>query len=453
MGAEPGLPASLSIVLQEPMLVAPAEPTENFIYFLSNLDQNVAYILRTVYFYEAREDKKNEDPANVLRDALRKVLVHYRPVAGRLGISSDGKLNVICNDQGVLFVEGDADATLVDITDTTTLTQFVYNVPSAKNILEIPLMIVQVTRLKCGGFVVGLAMNHAVYDGIAAMEFLNSWAETTRGVPISVPPYLDRSVLKHRVPFQIEFPHIEFTDIEAVSKDQQIQLSPDVVQYSSFCFDEQSLGALKRNLLQEGLLKKCTTFEALTALVWRARTKALNVPYSQQAKLLFAVNSRSRLVPPLPTGFFGNGILFTCAMVTAEDLTHKSLSHAVGLVQEAIKMVDDKYMRSAIDYFEQTRARPSLTSTLLITTWSRLSLNAIDHGWGYPVHSGPVTLPEPEVVLFLSCGQERKSIKVVLGLPAAAMERFSKILREESLATNSSQFENKIKELTLWDIM
>ncbi|KAJ7555867.1 hypothetical protein O6H91_05G057900 [Diphasiastrum complanatum] len=451
MGTEPVLPGSLSIVLQEPMLVAPAEPTEHFIYFLSNLDQNVAYILRTVYFYEAKEDKKNEDPANVLREALRKVLVHYRPVAGRLGISSDGKLNVICNDQGVLFVEGDADSTLADITDTTILTQFVYNVPSAKNVLELPLMIVQVTRLKCGGFVVGLAMNHAVYDGIAAMEFLNSWAETARGVPISVPPYLDRSVLKHRVPFQIEFPHIEFTEVEAVSKDHQIQLSADVV-YSSFCFDAQSLEALKRNILQEGLLKKCTTFEALTALVWRARTEALNVPDSQKAKLLFAVDSRSKLVPPLPTGFFGNGILFTCAMVTAEDLTHKSSSHAVGLVQEAIKMMDDKYMRSAIDYFEQTRARPSLTSTLLITTWSRLSLNAIDHGWGDPVHSGPVTLPEPEVVLFISCGKERKSTKVVLGLPAAAMEKFSEILRDELHAT-SSQFESKIKELTLWDIL
>ncbi|KAJ7299446.1 hypothetical protein O6H91_Y231600 [Diphasiastrum complanatum] len=439
-------------MLQEPMLVAPAEAAENFIYFLSNLDQNIAHILRTVYFYEAKEDKKNEDPANVLREALRKVLVHYRPVAGRLGISSDGKLNVICNDQGVLFVEGDADAALSDITDTTTLTQFVYNVPSAKNMLELPLMIVQVTRLKCGGFVVGLAMNHAVYDGIAAMEFLNSWAETARGVPISVPPYLDRSILKHRVPLQIEFPHMEFTEIKALSKDHQIiQSSTDVV-YSSFCFDAQSLEALKRNLLQEGLLKKCTTFEALTALIWRARTKALNIPDSQKAKLLFAVNSRSRFVPPLPTGFFGNGILLTCAMVTAEDLKHKSLSHAVGLVQEAIKMMDNKYMRSAIDYFELTRARPSLTSTLVITTWSRLSLNAIDHGWGDPVHSGPVTLPEPEVVLFLSCGKARKSIKVVLGLPAAAMEKFREFLRDESHAT-SSQFESTIKELTLWDIL
>jgi omega-hydroxypalmitate O-feruloyl transferase len=29
---------------------------------------------------------------------------------------------------------------------------------------------------------VGLAMNHCMFDDINAMEFVNSWAETARGV-------------------------------------------------------------------------------------------------------------------------------------------------------------------------------------------------------------------------------------------------------------------------------
>ena len=53
----------------------------------------------------------------------------------------------------------------------------------------------QVTRFKCGGFALGLAMNHCMFDGIGAMEFVNSWAETARGVAeLTVPPFLDRGV-------------------------------------------------------------------------------------------------------------------------------------------------------------------------------------------------------------------------------------------------------------------
>ncbi|KAK8607357.1 hypothetical protein V6N13_053098 [Hibiscus sabdariffa] len=76
------------------------------------------------------------------------------------------------------------------------------------------------------------------------------------------------------------------------------------------------------------------------------------------------------------------------------------------------------------DYLEVTRARPSLSSTLLITTWSRLSSHTTDFGWGEPVLSGSVALSEKEVILFLSHGKERKSINVLLGLPASAMNIF-----------------------------
>jgi omega-hydroxypalmitate O-feruloyl transferase len=106
------------------------------------------------------------------------------------------------------------------------------------------------------------------------------------------------------------------------------------------------------------------------------------------------------------------------------------VSRAAALVQDAVRMVTDEYMRSAVDYFEATRARPSLASTLLITTWSRLAFHGADFGWGEPVMSGPVTLPEKEVILFLAHGEERKSINVLLGLPATAMDKFQELMDE-----------------------
>lgn len=67
----------------EPILVEPAEETPKRLYFLSNLDQNIVVIVRTIYYFKS-EEKGNELAWEVLKEALSKVLVHYYPLAGRL---------------------------------------------------------------------------------------------------------------------------------------------------------------------------------------------------------------------------------------------------------------------------------------------------------------------------------------------------------------------------------
>jgi hypothetical protein len=105
-------------------------------------------------------------------------------------------------------------------------------------------------------------------------------------------------------------------------------------------------------------------------------------------------------VPPLPRGYFGNVIVLTNTLATAGELLSAPVLRAAGLVQEAVRMVTDDYMRSVVDYFEATRAWSSLACTLLITTWLHLEFHGADFGWGEPVMSGPVTLSEKEVILF-----------------------------------------------------
>ncbi|XP_048555673.1 omega-hydroxypalmitate O-feruloyl transferase-like [Triticum urartu] len=426
----------MSVKRGEPTLVSPAEATPTGEqYYLSNLDQNIAVIVQTVYCFKCPSGRGNEGAADALRAALARVLVHYHPLAGRLGISPEMKLIVECTGEGVPFVEAEAACDLALIGDLSTpdpaaLGQLVYSVPGAKNILEMPPMTAQVTRFECGGFSLGLAMNHCMFDGLGAMEFVNSWAEMARGATeLTVPPFLDRSVLRARDPPAISNPHHEFEEIADVSEMAALYGGQELV-YRSFCFDPDRLERVRGLALADGDLERCTTFEALSGLVWRARTRALGLAPEQQTKLLFAVDGRRRFVPPLPKGYFGNGIVLTNALATAGDLLSAPVSRAAGKVQEAVRMVTDEYMRSAVDYFEATRARPSLASTLLITTWSRLAFNGADFGWGEPTMSGPVTLPEKEVILFLAHGKERKSINVLLGLPASAMDTFQELMDE-----------------------
>lgn len=132
----------------ERQLVAPATETPNGLYYLSNLDQNIAVIIRTVYCFKSGE-KGNETAVEAMKDALARVLVHYYPLAGRLTISPEMKLIVDCSAEGAVFVEAEADCDMEDIGDLAkpdpiTLGKLVYEVPGAKNILEIPPLVAQV---------------------------------------------------------------------------------------------------------------------------------------------------------------------------------------------------------------------------------------------------------------------------------------------------------------------
>ncbi|KAE8680860.1 Omega-hydroxypalmitate O-feruloyl transferase [Hibiscus syriacus] len=253
--------SQLNVKQGEPTLVSPAGDTEKGLYLLSNLDQNIAVIVRTIYCF------------NLIPETLRKL---------------------------------------------------VYGIPGAESVLEIPILVAQVTKFQCGA-------------GIGAMEFVNSWGETARGLPLTIPPFSDRAILKARRPPKIEYLHREFTEIE--DKSCTDELYKDEMLYRSFCFEPETLEKLKKDAMENAVLEKCTTFEALSAFVWRARTKALNMLPDQQTKLLFAVDGRPKFDPPLPKGYFGNGIVLTNSICGAGELLEKPLSHAVGLVQDAIKMV------------------------------------------------------------------------------------------------------------------
>ncbi|KAL8538479.1 hypothetical protein ACS0TY_000474 [Phlomoides rotata] len=429
-----GAAFDLSVELGKPTLVPPAKETKKGLYFLSNLDQNVAVIVRTIYCYKS-DEKGNENAAEIIKKGLENILVYYYPLAGRLMLSNERKLVVDCTGEGAFFIEAEAKCGVQELGDLTkvdpsTLSKLVYEIPGAKNMLQMPLVVAQVTKFKCGGFILGLCVNHCMFDGISAMEFVNAWGATARGLTLTTLPFLDRSILKARDPPKIEYDHTEFLEIgnSSITSGELLDTKDELV-YESFSFDVEKVDKLKKIAMEDGeLIKKCSSFEVLSAFVWRARTKALNPRPDQQTKLLFAVDGRNKLEPPLPKGYFGNAIVLTFCLCKAGDLLEKPLSHGVRLVQEAIKMVNDGYIRSAIDYFEVTRARPSLDSTLLITSWTNLSFQTTDFGWGDPFLSGPVGSPEKEVVLFFSYGKERKNISVLLGLPSSAMKIFQELM-------------------------
>ncbi|TVU02069.1 hypothetical protein EJB05_52435, partial [Eragrostis curvula] len=139
-------------------------------------------------------------------------LVPYYPLAGRLRELEEGnkKLVVDCTGEGVLFVEADADVRLAEIEAAGLLRPPFPCMDGA--VLGSALLLVQVTRLLCGGFVLALRLNHTLCDAAGIAQFLSAVGELARGVPAAptVAPVWRRELLDARDPPRPSFPHPEY---------------------------------------------------------------------------------------------------------------------------------------------------------------------------------------------------------------------------------------------------
>lgn len=297
-------------------------------------------------------------------------------------------------------------------------------------------MKLQVTRFKYGGFALGLIINHCVSDGKSAMEFVCSWAETARGLPLSTPPVIDNSMfMSNKLSPQVKNPTEKFNIVEISDvSNLESQYQKENMVYKSFSFDPNKLAELKKKAMEgDGELKYCSSFTVLAALVWRARSQALKMEPHQKSKLLFTVDIRSKLNTPLPKGFFGNGVVTSECTCTASELSENPFSFAVKMVQNAINKVNEDYIQSYNDFFENIRITteaPSLIGTLVITSWTRIAFNTADFGWGEATKFGSVVIPK-EVCLFSPAkGKDKGGIILILGLPITAMNNFQESMNK-----------------------
>ena len=116
----------------------------------------------------------------------------------------------------------------------------------------------------------------------------------------------------------------------------------------SFFIGRAEVSALRRLVAPH--LQKCSTFEVLTACLWRCRTISLQPDPEEEMRLMIPVSAHGRFSPPLlPVGYYGVSFALPVAISTARDLSTKPLSHALELVMKAKSDVTEEYMRSIAD--------------------------------------------------------------------------------------------------------
>ncbi|KAL3653979.1 hypothetical protein CASFOL_003660 [Castilleja foliolosa] len=438
----------LKVAIQDSTLLFPSQQTQddqNKSIFLSNIDQVLNFHVQTLHFFRANPDFPPESVASRLKNALEKLMVapNYDFLAGRLKLNHEtGRLEIECNGSGVGFVVATTEYSLDEIGD------FVYPnpgfmqliVPGLEKFEDQPLDVFQVTSFKCGGFALGVSTNHVLFDGMSFKIFLENLAsQAFDDKPLSIVPCNDRRLLAARSPPQVTFPHPELLKLKPLIGEEVappvFDCKQDDLDFKIFNLNPNDINHLKEKT-KSGTTKsttKITGFNVITAHIWRCKALSCDDDENRdrESMVLYAVDIRQRLNPPLPVSYCGNAVLSAYATAKCSELEDEPFAKVVDMVAEGAGRMTNEYARSAIDWGEVYKGFPN--GEFLISSWWRLGFDEVVYPWGKAMYSCPLVYHRKDIILlFPEVGGPagNNGVNVLVALPTKEMDKFQTLFHK-----------------------
>ncbi|KAL2654122.1 hypothetical protein R1flu_022250 [Riccia fluitans] len=445
-------------------IVRPETPTEKKWLKLSNLDRVVNPTFSSVihYFNDAvTEDRTFIDVVGSLKSSLAKTLVEFYPLAGRLTLREDGVVDLLCDDEGAIFIEAVVDAELKDWGGAAP-TYLLSGLEVAKvgpgptyvpdQLTPMPVTVIQVTMFRCGTIAIGTNWHHTVADGFSGTHFMRSWAEIAQGKPISIKPDHNREILKPRDPLDPSLVYGYSTkSLEGEAAEARTSAPAKL---RKFHLNKEKILELKQraNLFPPpNTPRPYTSAESVSAHLWIQMTKARAEANAYSAdsakdtitKFFMFVDGRKRL--KLPAGYFGNVVCSACAVAKESDILTGQVHYAASLIRTATRNITAEYFRSLIDWVEDkgmSSAKSdhvnSLGHDVAATFWTFFPLYEIEFGWGRPVFAARNSPPRPLIdgIAMMPSATGAGDMVALLNLHS---DRMSKLQRQISFATVFNQ--------------
>ncbi|CAA2978636.1 methanol O-anthraniloyltransferase [Olea europaea subsp. europaea] len=430
-----------SVKRRKPELVIPAKPTPREIKKLSDIDdqEGLRFQMPIMFFYRDNPSMRGKDPFGVIREGLAKTLVYYYPFAGRIIEGDNRKLMVDCNEEGVLFVEADANISMEQLGDNVLppcpfMEEFLHDVPGSEGIIGCPLLLIQVTRFICGGFAMGIRFNHTMADAYGMIQLLTAFTEFVKGAstPSILPVWQREQYFTARSPPRITCTHNEYEQTPHDISYADIMDSEKLIRTAIF-FSPNDIQALHNHMSLSGNFNRCSRFELITAYLWKCRTIALSPADPDEVVRLSAITTaRGKPGLNIPTRYYGNSFTFPAAVSTAGILCTSPLSYAVHLIQKAKAQLTEEYIKSVADLMV-IKKRPKFTTiwNLIVSDITRIGFDKVDFGWGDPEFGGiPFATSNISVCMNFKNWKGEDVVVVSICLPPLAVHKFKYELKK-----------------------
>ncbi|KAL3688217.1 hypothetical protein R1sor_014526 [Riccia sorocarpa] len=315
----------------------------------------------------------SEDPSTQFENFVLKakttlshVLGVHAPLAGKWVSAEDPWMRkLICEGDGAIFVEATVDDDMANyldgekfvhpeaftgeytVRDTWDVSQQVdLKHPNGK---ELPSLIIQVTKFRCGGVSFVININHMTLDGSGFVHFMLFWVEIafTGQTSIARPTY-DRSLLVslEKVAQEMGLPPRSL--VECISARSPVSAGTVTVR-KNFAVKRKTLDWLRQKSHEisgdpSEQPVRFSKFSCISAALWRCCSRLPGVNGGGPPLVEFLIEGRERWNdPPLPEGYTGNVLMCVpLPTIPASELCEKPYSFAASKVHQTIVSVNPK---------------------------------------------------------------------------------------------------------------
>lgn len=301
--------------------------------------------------------------------------------------------------------------------------------------LPAPVLALQVTHFPNVGICIGISLHHVAADGWCSTHFMKSWASIFKAGSVAVTslPVYDRTET-------VKFDSItrnHFLKMEKVKNAREgIGVNArEQLERATFLLTRAQIEGLKQLVLASDANAHVSTFVLTCSYVWATLIKARDDgdDGSKMARFLFAVDVRSRLVPPIPVTYFGNCIGGCFAEAKRGDLRGEGgVVAAAAAIGRAVRGLEagEGVMRGAESWLRRV-AELGSEGLVSVAGSPRFRVYETDFGWGKAEKVEVISIEGTGAIsLAESRREEEGGVEVGLALSKCELNAFASLFEE-----------------------
>ncbi|XP_077213463.1 phenolic glucoside malonyltransferase 2-like [Tasmannia lanceolata] len=372
-----------------------------------------------------------------MKNSLSSALGRYRPLAGKLVYSPEStELEIECREgDGVVFLEAESEGDFHrlardDVHDAATFGALVPNLETTK--LPSRLLSVQVTRFVGVGVAVGLCVHHCAVDGNAMWRFVKSWADICKSGDHTVGPRVlwDRSPIRGSFGLMISKFYLEMLapSLPKLTLTTFSDHDPTQLMRRTFILTPANIRSLKARVSHSNNhnISTVSTFVAVSTHAWICSNRARRLEDNEESCLLFLVDCRPHLDPPLEEGFFANCVR-PCLLRAKgfQLLGEDGFIYSTMAIQRAVHEVISDPLRDCKNWIDYPFGLPP--SFMTVSSSPRFKIYETDFGSGRPRRVELVSMNSEGSVVLADARDEEGGLQVSIALSPTHMDMFTSL--------------------------